>query len=310
MSVKGYMVLFSDYSSILDDNVKKLKYEIGRTYSAKDLGCDEFIFFSDMFSAYDFYGLDVNRHFVEVSSDGDIQYIENDSYRSFNLFRTNKIAIIREVSDKEIINSMNWCSGCGDILGSNDCGILNGGNYNVGNFNEGNNNFGYHNDGDMNVGSHNDGDCNFGHHNRGSHNVGDYNTGHWNKCDNGYGFFNTKSSTTLCAFNKPLNIDIYDTLSLIYRNSILDNIGLKAMNENFKNNIWIQTEDMTDIEKDEYTDYAIFGGYLKELDFNVACKNMWDNMSEEERNAVSSLPNFDPVIFKEITGINITETSQ
>ena len=63
---------------------------------------------------------------------------------------------------------------------------------------------------------------------------------------------------------------------------------------------------MTDEEKIENPSYKTTGGYLKKLTFEEACKNMWDCLTEEEKNTViTELPNFDKDVFKEITGIDI-----
>lgn len=60
---------------------------------------------------------------------------------------------------------------------------------------------------------------------------------------------------------------------------------------------------MSDEEKEAHPEHEITGGYLKNLDFKVACKIMWENLSAEDKQAVKEIPNFDANVFEEITGI-------
>ena len=61
-------------------------------------------------------------------------------------------------------------------------------------------------------------------------------------------------------------------------------------------------------EKKEHPEYKTTGGYLKVFDFKEACKNMWNNLTEEEKNKViTELPNFDADKFEYITGIDINK---
>ena len=46
----------------------------------------------------------------------------------------------------------------------------------------------------------------------------------------------------------------------------------------------------------------------KKYTYKEAWKNMWNELTEEERNIImTELPNFDKDIFKEITGIEVNE---
>jgi len=80
---------------------------------------------------------------------------------------------------------------------------------------------------------------------------------------------------------------------------------MKVLNWNFENNWWIWSENMTEKEKAAHPDYSITGGYLKTVSYKEACKIMWANLTESDRQAVKDLPNFDARIFKEITGIEV-----
>lgn len=45
--------------------------------------------------------------------------------------------------------------------------------------------------------------------------------------------------------------------------------------------------------------------YLKTIPFADACRLMWVNLTDEEKQAIYELPNFDKDIFEQITGIYI-----
>ena len=62
---------------------------------------------------------------------------------------------------------------------------------------------------------------------------------------------------------------------------------------------------MTEEEKIKYPTCKTTGGYLKTVDFETACKMMWDNLDDDEKQAVKEIPNFNAEIFEEITGINV-----
>ena len=67
---------------------------------------------------------------------------------------------------------------------------------------------------------------------------------------------------------------------------------------------FIDKENMTVEEKENHPEYKTIGGYVKVF---VATKKdkqkWWDELSEEDKNAVRSLPNFDAKKFEECTEI-------
>ena len=65
---------------------------------------------------------------------------------------------------------------------------------------------------------------------------------------------------------------------------------------------WIE---YSDEEKENDEEKAKTGGYLKTYSFKGACKKWWDNMSEQNKKIIMSMPNFDKEIFKEITEIEV-----
>lgn len=67
--------------------------------------------------------------------------------------------------------------------------------------------------------------------------------------------------------------------------------------------VWFK--DMTDEKRAEHPEAEVTGGYLKESYVPKKAQDWWNNLPEEERKTVKSLPNFDAKIFKEITGIEV-----
>ena len=128
-------------------------------------------------------------------------------------------------------------------------------------------------------------------------NTGDWNTGDWNSTNYSTGFFNSVEQN-IFLFNNPTSMS---------RDEIHSLKGIQILNWNFENSWWIYSVNMSDDEKKSNPKYETTGGYLKTVDFKTACKMMWENLSENERQEVMKLPNFDSNIFYEITGIIISK---
>lgn len=156
--------------------------------------------------------------------------------------------------------------------------------------NEGNNCTGLCNSGD-----YNSGDYNSGGRNSGNYNSGDYNSGDWNSTNYSTGFLNSEQQP-IYMFNQPTNMQ---------REEVYNLAGIQILNRNFENSWWIYSENMSAEEKAAHPEHETTGGYLKTVDFKTACKIMWDNLDEEDKEAVRNLPNFDNDVFREITGISV-----
>ena len=70
---------------------------------------------------------------------------------------------------------------------------------------------------------------------------------------------------------------------------------------------WINSEEMTNEEKAAHPEHETTGGYLKELDESDRAQIWWDNLDDESKEIIKSLPNFDPDIFYQCTGIKVDE---
>ena len=64
---------------------------------------------------------------------------------------------------------------------------------------------------------------------------------------------------------------------------------------------------MTDEEKEAHPEHTTTGGYLKILEEAENAQNWWNGLSESDRNVIRSIPNFDPAIFKQCTGIDVNK---
>jgi len=167
-----------------------------------------------------------------------------------------------------------------DNTGCSNSGDYNSGDRNSGNFNSGYYNSGYCNSGDRNSGYYNSGDRNSGNCNSGDYNSGDYNSGWFNTNEPKMRFFNKDSDVTYSEFIK--NRIVYPDLKIT---------------------AWVE---LNDLPKEEQSEVAKqMGGILKTLTYKEAWSEYWNRASKEDKEWFTKLPNFDEIIFEEITGIKI-----
>jgi hypothetical protein len=67
---------------------------------------------------------------------------------------------------------------------------------------------------------------------------------------------------------------------------------------------WVNTETMTEQEKEDNLTHETTGGYLKQCSYHKAAKLSWDSVGDEDRLKTYNLPNFDCDVAKEIFGID------
>ena len=292
--MKGYKVFKSDWTC------RGFQYEVGKTYEMKEApACCErgFHFCRKLIDCFNYYDFDSENKVAEVEALGKIEKGGNKSC-------TDKIKIVRELTWYEVLdlvnvgkdntgnrNSGNWNSG------NRNSGNRNSGNWNNGDWNSGNWNSGNWNNGDWNSGDWNSGDWNSGNRNSGNRNSGNWNSGDWNSTNFSTGCFNTKKEK-IRLFNKRSKWTYRDWRSSSARDLLCDCPYTKT--------VWINEKYMTDSEKEENPTWESTGGYLKIIEAtNEDKQKWWDNLDDEEREEVMSLPNFDKEIFKEITGIEV-----
>lgn len=287
------------------------QFEIGKEYKIENNEplqlCTNKVFhyYKDIREAHKHYQINGKNRYFEIEVLGD-EVTDGSKYGS------NHIKIIREINRKELDelvfrkngntgvfnigdnNSGDYNSGdcnsgdynigdynsgdynSGDFnIGDHNSGGFNIGDYNSGYFNIGNNNSGKNNRGDYNSGDHNhgdynSGDFNIGDHNSGDHNHGDFNIGTFNSCNFSNGIFCTEEDKNIRIFNKPSGMSLKEFYNSKYYNAIISK--------------------KFDLRGKSYKD---------------ACKLWWESISEEDKEIIKSIPNFDKNIFLEITGIDV-----
>lgn len=312
--MKGYKVFNADMTC------RGFQYEVGKTYETQQAIrlCDHgFHFCKSIVDCFKYYGVNGTR-FAEVEALGDI--IEGD-----DKCVTNKIRVLKEISNQEAMdmsNSGNQNSGYGNSgyknlgnknSGDRNSGNRNSGNWNLGDKNSGNRNSGYGNSGLGNSGNWNSGnenlgnwnsgncnssDCNSGNGNSGNWNLGNGNSGDWNTSSFNNGCFMT-IEPTIMLFNKPSDWTYRDWINSEAR-AVLSKCPCET-------NVveWITEDNMSAAEKEKYTTYKTTGGYLKVTKSNADKQKWWDELPENYKRVVMSLPNFDAEIFRQCTGIEV-----
>ena len=243
---------------------------------------------ADCFNYYDF---DPNNHVAEVIAHGKV--LEDDDKCC-----TDKLEIVREIPWAELLEIVNTGygnSGYGNS-GNRNSGSWNSGNRNSGDWNSGSWNSGNGNSGNGNSGDGNSGSGNSGNGNSGSWNSGNGNSGSWNSCNFSNGCFNT-AEPKIYLFDKPSEWTYRDWLDSEPR-ALLNQINCRIL-------VWIYFEDMSDEEKTTHPEARTTGGYLKKLDNSECAIIWWRGLSEEDKAVIKAIPNFDPAIFKQITGIDV-----
>ena len=233
---------------------------------------------ADCFNYYDF---DPNNHVAEVIAHGKV--LEGDDKCC-----TDKLEIVREIPWAELLEIVN--------TGYGNSGYGNSGYGNSGNRNSGSWNSGAWNSGSWNSGNGNSGNGNSGSENSGNGNSGNGNSGSWNSCNFSNGCFNT-ADPKIYLFDKPSEWTYRDWLDSEPR-ALLNQINCRIL-------VWIYFEDMSDEEKTTHPEARTTGGYLKKLDNSECAIIWWRGLSEEDKAVIKAIPNFDPAIFKQITGIDV-----
>ena len=284
--MKGYKVFDKDWTC------REFQYEVGKTYEMKEdpVCCERgFHFCGKLIDCFRYYDFNSENKVAEIEALGTI-----DDNGNKEKYCTNKIKIVRELSWHEVLDLVNTGK---DNTGRGNAGNENTGNCNTGNWNIGNCNTGNWNIGNWNAGNRNTGNENTGNWNTGNENTGNWNTGDWNSTDFSTGCFNTKEEK-IRLFNKRSKWTYRDWRCSLARDLMCDCPHTKT--------VWINEKYMTDSEKEENPTWECTGGYLKIIEAtNEDKQKWWDNLDDEDREEVMSLPNFDKDIFKEITGIEV-----
>ena len=245
---------------------------------------------------FNYYSFDSRNKVAEVIAYGEVV---TDGDKSC----TDKLEIVREIPWEEVLRIVNTGKNCTGRCNTGNCntgdwntGNCNTGNCNTGNCNTGNFNTGDWNTGDFNTGNCNTGECNTGDWNTGNRNAGDCNTGDWNKSSFNVGCFNTEEQKIM-LFNK--------SSDMTYR-EWLESDARWLLNQIPKNVVeWVSESDMTNEEKAEHPTYETTGGYIKVMEKSESGQLWWNDLPDDKKAVIKSLPNFDAGIFEQCTGIKI-----
>ena len=217
---------------------------------------------------------------------------------------SNKIKLVREIVGDELKTLIGQINGNTGLFNSGDCnsGNWNSGNWNSGNWNSGDRNSGDLNSGDRNSGDLNSGDLNSGNWNSGNWNSGDrnsgdrnsgdrnsgywnsgsWNSGDWNSCNGSNGVFCNQEDKNIRIFNKPSGMSLEEFWDSKYYRAL-------------------QSEPL------ELTYWDDKNEELKCRSYKDACAIWWSKLTAENKEIIQQIPNFDPDVFLDITGIDVRE---
>lgn len=322
-----------------------IQYEIGKEYKTSaehitkdDLCSDKVFHYCDSLkNVHYFYPCQPynKNRYCEIEVLGE-EVTDGKKYGS------NHIKIVREIIGKELLkmkeigrnngyfnigkgNTGFFNKGTDNVGDNNDglnnygkenIGCFNNGSFNSGSVNAGYKNYGRDNEGDANYGANNLGYYNRGNRNKGYANIGNGNIGRGNVGEENNGFsndgeynigeFNSGSNNigVLCTDENKSKLYIFNKESNITLKQWHDHPAYKLI-KFLKITEWVHDWDMTDEEKEENPSYEINGGYLKKYEYKEAWQNFWETLKNIEKETIKTIPNFDPHIFEEITGIKI-----
>ena len=263
--MKGYKALNADMTA----KHGSIVYEIGKSYTHDgevELCKSGFHFCPDPGDCFHYYGS--GSRIFEVEAGGTI--VEGDGKCACS-----EITLVREADAAAIARATN--SGKG-----------NSGIYNSGGCNSGNRNSGGCNSGDWNSGWHNSGDWNSGNRNSGDWNIADFSSGVLCTEEPECLIFDKPSGMTLAKWRES------DAARLMGR---ID-IPIPC---------WRSWDDMSPQEREANVDQEPCGGVLvvPEGAGRPDFAGWWAGLSEEERDIIKAIPNFDAGKWKLITGIEV-----
>ena len=120
------------------------------------------------------------------------------------------------------------------------------------------------------------------------------NTGDWNTGNRNTGCFNTKEHN-IFFFNRYSDWSYSDWLHSEAR-KLLNNMPKDVVE-------WICTNNMTEEEKEKHPEHETTGGHLKVLDESECNQIWWDSLTENQKEIIKNIPNYNKAIFEEVTGI-------
>lgn len=252
-----------------DWTCRDYQYEIGKTYEiAESPKCCKvgFHFCEKLVDCFNYYSFDPTNKVAEIEAIGEIDFDDTNSKCC-----TNKIVILKELKWSEVLDMCN--------SGKGNSGHRNSGDYNSGHYNSG----------DYNSGNRNSGDRNSGNRNSGKYNSGDYNSGYCNT-----------NSPKVRMFNHETEFNFTDK-SIVKFNEILFNCP-----QSYKYSDFIDKSKMSEEEIIKHPKCETIGGYNKTIIVEADKQKWWDeNVSDDDKEFIKSLPYFDADIFYECVGVRV-----
>ena len=259
-----------------DMRCRGFQFKVGKEYKKENNGrplelCSDTVFHycKTLQQVHNFYSCyDKNNRYFEIE-------VLGEEITDGNKCGSDHIRIVREIVGDELKEMIGLTRGNSGLFNSGNCnsGDFNSGNCNSGNCNSGDFNSGNRNSGDCNSGNRNSGDCNSG-----NCNSGDFNSGYGNSCYGSNGVFCNEDDENIRIFNKPSGMSLSD----FWESRYWDAICSVPFN-------------LTEL----------MGGYLKTYTMKEAWANWWSKLTDENKEIIKQLPNFDSDVFKDITGIEI-----
>ena len=123
---------------------------------------------------------------------------------------------------------------------------------------------------------------NTGLFNSGNRNSGNWNSGYWNSCNYSNGVFCNQEDKDIRIFNKPSGMSLEEFWNSKYSRAL-------------------QSEPL------ELTYWDDKNEELKCRSYKDACAIWWSKLTEKSKKIIQEIPNFDPEIFFDITGIDVKE---
>ena len=281
--MKGYKVFNENWAC------QGYQYEVGEIFEMDEspVICKRgFHFCTKASDCFNYYSFNNENKVAEIEALGNVDGPKDDTKHC-----TNKIHIVREISWQELLTIVNEGK---DNTGLLNTGNMNTGDRNTGNMNTGDRNTGNRNTGDMNTGNWNTGNWNTGNWNTGNWNTDNWNTGDWNIINYSSGVFCTEQQKAI-IFDKPSDWTPEDWF----------NSDAKYLLCQIQTVFWVDSYNMTYKEKELHPEHEATGGFLKTVHITEAAEIWWNNLNDEQKSTIKSIPNFDAEKFYKIVGIRV-----
>ena len=155
------------------------------------------------------------------------------------------------------------------------------------------------NSGKGNSGHHNSGNYNSGNRNSGYHNSGNYNSGHHNSGNCNSGYCNT-NSPKVRMFNHETEFNFNDESIVRFKEILFD------CPQSYEYSDFIDKSEMSEEEIIKHPECEIIGGYIKTIIVEADKQKWWDeDVSDDDKEFIKSLPYFDADIFYECVGVRV-----